>query len=217
MAVNIPSSSELIEYWDSSVSSTEFRHPLPKAIVDQYFPAGASILDMGCGYGRLAANLADLGFAVSGTDTSPAMLEKARRDVPNCDFRHCQNDLSWADDTFDVVLLVTLLTSVPLDLEQRKIMGELRRVLKPGGCIFVSDLPLQWSSDYLEIYEKGLKRYGQYGVFDLSDGGITRHHDLGYFIELMSGFTCLELETHDVTTMNNDQAQAFRYIGKLSP
>lgn len=216
MAENIPSSSQLIEYWDSTVSSKEFRHPLPKAAIDQYFPKGGTVLDMGCGYGRLAATLADLGFKVSGTDTSPAMLEKARRDVPNCDFRHCQNELTWQDNTFDAVLLVTLLTSVPLDLEQRKIMSELRRVMKPGGCIFVSDMPLQWSSNYVTRYQNGLKRYGQYGVFDLLDGGIARHHDMGYFTELMSGFTCLELETHDVTTMDNNQAQAFRYIGRLS-
>jgi SAM-dependent methyltransferase len=215
MAENIPSSSQLIEYWDSTASTKEFLHPLPKNIIEQYFPAGGAVLDFGCGYGRLAASLLELGFQVSGTDTSPAMLEKARRDVPGCEFRYCQNELSWADGSFDVVLLVALLTSVPLDLEQRQIMGEIRRVLKPGGCIFISDMPLQWSARYLERYEKGLKRYGQYGVFDIADGGILRHHDLGYFTQLMEGFVCLELETHLVTTMEKNQAEAFRYVGRL--
>ena len=93
-------------------------------------------------------------------------------------------------------------------------MGELKRVLKPGGYLFVSDLPLQWSHDYLARYHQGSKRYGQYGVFDLADGGVVRHHELGYFMQLMSGFKTLEMETHDVITMNGNPAQAVRYLGQ---
>ena len=215
MPENIPSSSQLIEYWDNSAASKEFRHPLPDAIIEKYFPAGGKVLDMGCGYGRLAAHLASLGFSVAGTDTSTAMLEQAKQNAPGCEFRNCRNELTWEDNTFDVVLLVTLLTSVPLDLEQRKIMSEIRRVLKPGGCIFISDLPLQWSSAYLDRYAKGLRRYGQYGVFDLADGGTVRHHDLGYFSQLVAEFTCLEMETYEVVTMNGNQARAVRYVGQL--
>ncbi|MGC1307151.1 MAG: class I SAM-dependent methyltransferase [Phormidesmis sp.] len=216
MTDNIPSSSDLIDYWDSSVSSKEFRHPLPKTIIDQYFAGGAKILDMGCGYGRLATQLADLGFAVAGTDTSPAMLEQARKNAPDCEFKPYQNVLPWADDTFEVVLLVTLLTSVPSDLEQRQIMSEVKRVLKPEGCIFVSDMPLQWSSRYVERYADGLKRYGQFGVFDMSDGGTVRHHELSYFMQLMAGFTCHKLENYSVETMNGNQAQAMRFVGRLA-
>ena len=61
----------------------------------------------------------------------------------------------------------------------------------------------------------GLDRYGQYGVFDLADGGTVRHHDLNYFMQLMSGFVCLELETHEVETMNENRALAIRYLGRL--
>ena len=115
-----------------------------------------------------------------------------------------------------MAIAVPLFTSVPFDLEQRQIMSEIKRVLKPGGCLFVSDLPLQWSDRYLDRYRDGQKRYGQYGVFDLEDGGVVRHHELGYFMQLMNGFTTLKLETHEVVTMNGNPAQAVRYVGKLS-
>lgn len=214
MTETIPSSSQLIKYWDESATSKEFRHPIPEAVIERYFPKNAKVLDMGCGYGRLARYLSDLGFDVSATDTSSAMLEQAKRNAPKCEFRNCRSELVWDDNTFDVAIIVTLLTSVPFDLEQRQIMSELRRVLKPGGCLFVSDLPLQWSTSYLDRYKAGYKRYGQYGVFDLADGGTVRHHDLGYFTQLMNGFDCLELETHEVVTMNGNSAQAIRYIGQ---
>ncbi|EDX86978.1 Methyltransferase domain family [Synechococcus sp. PCC 7335] len=144
--MTIPSSSELVEYWNECASSKEFRHPIPATIIERYFPKGAKVLDMGCGYGRLAQFLSNLGFAVSAADTSPAMLEQAKKNAPTCEFQNCRSKLGWDDSTFDVAIIVTLLTSVPFDLEQRQIMSELRRVLKPGGCLFVSDLPLQWSS-----------------------------------------------------------------------
>lgn len=215
MPQNIPSSSQLVDYWDSIASLKKFRHPLPQPVIDQYFPAGAKVLDIGCGYGRLVEDLLSQGFSVAGTDTSRAMLEQAKKNAPAADFQECRSDLPWKDDTYDVVLLVTLLTSVPFDLEQRQIMSEVKRVLKPGGYIFVSDLPLQWSARYLARYREGQKRYGQYGVFDLADGGTVRHHEQGYFMQLMNGFTCLKMETHDVETMNGNQAQAVRFVGQL--
>ena len=212
---SIPNSSQLIKYWDASATSKEFRHPIPETLVEKYFPQGASVIDIGCGQGRLASYLSNMGFSVSGTDTSTAMLEQARKNVPDCEFRECRSSqLTYDDNSFDVAIAVTLLTSIPFDLEQRQIMAEIKRVLKPGGTLFVSDLPLQWSTNYLERYQKGLRRYGQYGVFDITDGGVVRHHELGYFMQLMSGFTPLEMETHEVITMNGNTAQAVRFVGQ---
>jgi len=212
---NIPSSSQLVAYWDSIASIKQFRHPLPPQTVEKYFPKGGRVLDVGCGYGRQLKQLSDLGFHVAGTDTSSAMLEKAKETAPDAEFQQCRSDLPWEDNTFEVVLLVTLLTSVPFDLEQRKIVSEVARVLKPGGYVFVSDLPLQWSDKYLERYQAGAKRYGQYGVFDLDDGGTVRHHDMSYFMQLMSSFSCLELATHEVETMNGNLAKAVRFVAQL--
>ena len=40
---------------------------------------GGPVLELACGSGRLLAPLAQAGFAVTGVDSSPAMLERARR------------------------------------------------------------------------------------------------------------------------------------------
>jgi SAM-dependent methyltransferase len=47
---------------------------------------GARVLDAGCGTGRVAIRLAELGFAVVGVDVDPAMLDVARDQAP---------DLTW--------------------------------------------------------------------------------------------------------------------------
>ncbi|MEM9947302.1 MAG: class I SAM-dependent methyltransferase [Cyanobacteria bacterium P01_D01_bin.36] len=215
MADTIPSSAELIKYWDANATSKAFSHPIPQEFIETYFPTNAKVLDVGCGQGRLASYLSEMNFQVSGTDTSTAMLEEARKNVPNCEFRECRSsELTYEDNTFDVAIAVTLLTSVPFDLEQRQIMSEIKRVLKPEGILFISDLPLQWSDKYLERYQKGQRRYGQYGVFDLEDGGVVRHHELSYFNQLVSSFTPLKMETHNVVTMNGNQAEAVRFVGK---
>lgn len=49
-------------------------------------PGGASVLDAGCGTGRVAARLADLGFRVVGADLDPAMIAVARERRPELEW-----------------------------------------------------------------------------------------------------------------------------------
>ncbi|MEM6353247.1 MAG: class I SAM-dependent methyltransferase [Cyanobacteria bacterium P01_D01_bin.14] len=214
MPETIPATSKLTDFWDSAAGQRAFGHPIPDRVIEAYFPSSGKVLDVGCGYGRLTQQLADSGFAVSGTDASQAMLDAAKDNAPACEFRRCTTTLPWEGHTFDVAILVTLLTSVPAEADQRELVGEVFRVLKPGGHVFVSDMPLQWAKRYQTRYAEGLKRYGEYGVFDLPNGGTVRHHQLAYFLDLMSGFEMLLLEPHAVTTMNGNSAQAFRYVGR---
>jgi len=65
----------------------------------------ARVLDAGCGTGRVAVRLAELGYDVVGCDADPAMVEVARRDAPELDWRVA--DLAGLDlgSTFDAVVL----------------------------------------------------------------------------------------------------------------
>jgi SAM-dependent methyltransferase len=51
--------------------------------VQRLVPPPARVLDAGCGTGRVAVRLAQLGYEVLGTDADAAMLEVARRDHPH--------------------------------------------------------------------------------------------------------------------------------------
>ena len=68
-------------------------------------PAPATVLDAGCGTGRVAAYLVGEGYDVVGVDVDEEMLRVAREDLPDLDWRLA--DLATLDlgRTFDVVLL----------------------------------------------------------------------------------------------------------------
>ncbi|NPC98169.1 bifunctional 2-polyprenyl-6-hydroxyphenol methylase/3-demethylubiquinol 3-O-methyltransferase UbiG [Nocardioides sp. zg-DK7169] len=65
----------------------------------------AQVLDAGCGTGRITERLAELGYAVVGTDVDATMLEQARAVAPALDWRLA--DLATMDlgERFDLVLL----------------------------------------------------------------------------------------------------------------
>lgn len=48
-----------------------------KSVAENYFVKGSHILDIGCGVGREAFVLYDLGFSISGADISAPILEEA--------------------------------------------------------------------------------------------------------------------------------------------
>jgi SAM-dependent methyltransferase len=97
------------------------------------------ILDVGCGAGRILADL--LGWGASpaslhGIDLLPAQVERARRTFPGVDVREGNAEhLPFPDGAFDLVTLFTVFTSILDDEMQRNVAGEVRRVLRPGGSV----------------------------------------------------------------------------------
>lgn len=74
-------------------------------LVCSLVPTPLSVLDAGCGTGRIAIELARRGLQVAGVDVDPTMLEQARAKAP--DLSWAEGDLStWTtDERFDLVLL----------------------------------------------------------------------------------------------------------------
>ncbi len=100
-------------------------------------PAGAA-LDAACGTGRHARRLVELGHAVSGIDLTPEMLERARANVPEASFAVADlRELPFEPESFSVVVCGLALAHLP-SLEGA--VGELARVLTPGGRLIVSVL-----------------------------------------------------------------------------
>lgn len=108
--------------------------------------SGESVLDVGCGTGTLAmAAKRRVGTSgrVCGIDASPEMIaraqKKARKAGLEVDFeRAAVERLPFADGTFDAVLATIMLHHLPDDA-RRQGLREMRRVLKPGGRLFVVD------------------------------------------------------------------------------
>lgn len=95
-------------------------------------------LDVGCGEGRLARELQELGHTVVGIDSSPRLAEAARAaDPPTQVLVRDVVDLPLDDASVDLaVACMSLLVFADLD----RAVAEIARVLKPGGHLCFATL-----------------------------------------------------------------------------
>ncbi|MCU1454459.1 MAG: Methyltransferase type 11 [Acidimicrobiales bacterium] len=95
----------------------------------------ASVLDAGCGTGRVAMELARRGHDVVGVDLDPAMLAPARANAPELDWR--EGDLAHLDlgRTFDAVVLAGNVLIFVTPGTERAVMAAVAAHLVPGGLL----------------------------------------------------------------------------------
>ena len=203
-------------YWDQVAADKAFTHPVNSAWLDAFVPRTARILDYGCGYGRAMAELSSLGYTnLVGMDFSPAMVERGRRTYPSMDLRVVEAlPTPEPDCSFDAVLLLAILTSIPGESEQEAVMREIRRLLRPRGALYVSDMPLQTDSRNLSRYARDASEFGVYGIFRTDDGAVVRHHDETRMQVLLQGFRPLHIARAKVHTMNGNSAIAVQILAR---
>jgi SAM-dependent methyltransferase len=115
--------------------------PLGEAeLVGEAVRPGGSILDLGCGTGRIAHELVARGYHVVGVDQSAEMLEHARG------FETVHAPIAGLDlhRHFDAVLLASNLMNIPDDTDRRAVLGTVTRHLAPGGLALVQWEPPEW-------------------------------------------------------------------------
>lgn len=124
------------------------RHRL-NAWLDRILPqsgTGLRLLDVGCGTGHHLRDLRQRGFQVAGVDGSAEMLEHARRLNPDCVIEQSDVDrLPFADRSFDYVVCIEVLRYLP---DPRQALGEMARVLRPGGICLTTAAPLLNANGY---------------------------------------------------------------------
>jgi SAM-dependent methyltransferase len=202
-------------YWDSLADDAQFTHPINDEWITKHSRESFPLLDYGCGYGRTLGHLEQMGyFRLFGVDPSENMIARARREAPTAEL-HTINDAStmFAPESFVMVLLVAVLTCVPDSDAQRAIIDEVKRVLAPGGYLYLSDFMLQTDDRNLARYQDFADRGYRYGVFDIDDGKATmRHHDPDYFDQLLTGFDLVDRDTFELKTMKGNPAVGTRML-----
>jgi SAM-dependent methyltransferase len=105
---------------------------------------GMRILDAGCGGGRNLVYFFRNGFEIFGVDADPQAIASVRAiaarlspDLPADNFRvEPVEHLSFPDASFDAVLSSAVLHFAADDRQFDAMIGEMWRVLKPGGLLF---------------------------------------------------------------------------------
>jgi SAM-dependent methyltransferase len=102
---------------------------------------GGRVLDIACGFGRMAVGLAGAGIEVTGVDISPALLEEARRraEAAGVAIELRRGDMRELGEigSFECALLWFTSFGYFSDDENRCVLEQARRCLAPGGRLLI--------------------------------------------------------------------------------
>jgi 2-polyprenyl-6-hydroxyphenyl methylase/3-demethylubiquinone-9 3-methyltransferase len=131
------------EWWDASSRTFRSLHRVNEfrtALLDDWLGSDLTelrALDLGCGGGLLSAHLVKRGARVVGFDLSQASLKTAERKLGARFARADVQRLPVADASIDLVLAADVLEHVPaVDVT----LGNIARVLRPGGALYVNTI-----------------------------------------------------------------------------
>lgn len=204
------------EYWNSVSGTKQFTTPFQFEPFGKYVTPSSLILDIGCGYGRTLNELYLRGYSnLIGMDFSEGMIERGRSLFPELDLRVKNSPaIDMESESADTVILFAVLTCIIHDEEQKELIHEIKRILKPGGILYINDFLLNDDERNLKRYQAARGKYPSYGTFELPEGAVLRHHSEAWIKTLLSDFHTLEYEHLVFTTMNGHRSNGFYFIGK---
>lgn len=157
-------------------------------------PPGRRVLDGGCGTGRVATRLDELGFDCVGTDVDESMLEVARRTTPHIPWHSADLSSVGPDDLdgaagFDAIVLAGNVIPLLAEGTVAPAVRSLTSLLAPGGLVVAGfgldpeHLPPRCPVTPLEEYDDacvaaGLSLRERYGTWD------RQPFDVGYAVSV---------------------------------
>lgn len=219
MPESAPTQTELIQNWNLIAGKKEFTSDLDTDILFKYVDKSSNILDFGCGYGRLFPKVTkktDVKYV--GYDPAPKMIEEARQRLPDVSFYDNIDSLreNTPDGGFDAILLISVLTAVPSNTAQKELIDEICTFLKPQGLLVVNDFIVNRDQRNMDRYAEAREKYNYpYGVFEIEDGLLLRHHTEIYLHTLMEDcFEVVSFENGVFKTMNGNFSNAAKIVAR---
>jgi len=160
---------EHLAQYDHDLRSV-LRHEEIQRVTDD-LPGGFKMLDLGCGVGHILT-IAPASFTKVGVDYSHSSLKLARSQLhePTALVNGSGQALPFADNSFDLVTCLEVLEHLEDD---ETAVGEISRVLKPGGYLIAS-VPNQY---YFPEYRELMGHYRHYTPASFAD--LLAHHQIG--------------------------------------
>lgn len=127
-------------------------------VLAEYIKPGDKVLDLGCGNGRLYQILAKKQVLYTGLDQSGELIALAKEKVSEAEFVVGEmTELSFVAESFDAIFAIASFNHIPGPELQLKSLQEMKRVLKPGGLIIMTNWNLLSDSAQKNITKHGWK------------------------------------------------------------
>ena len=169
--------------------------------LDEHLPGARRILDVGCGVGQLAHELAVRRpeAQVVGCDTSAAMIARARADysAPNLRFLHAQLEDVPPGDGYDAI---TCTHALPYFPDKPAAMARFHALLRPGGRLLVLQANTEGLYDRLwllvvkltttpAVYDSAARLHAYMAAAGFTPGEVRSIHKLFFIpsIQLVEG------------------------------
>ena len=202
-----------LKLWDQIATSHESTTPLDLEPYLAEIARCARVLEVGSGYGRVLAHLRDLGFAnVYGLDGSAVMINRAMCSGHTRVLVGSLAELPFENDSFDCILCIATLSSVPRSGVRQDAICEIARVLRSGGILLFRDFaitlrgPRVWR--YVRNFALHLRPFGNF----ISEEGIEFHHFYHREVRKLidrAGLSLLGLVPESFTTMHGNPSRGF--------
>jgi SAM-dependent methyltransferase len=144
-------------------------------------PAGARILDAGCGSGRNMVELARYG-AVTGIELSRTSVALARERGVGEVLEGSVLEMPLADDSFDLVASLDVIEHLEDDLGA---LREFRRAVAPGGALLVTVPAYQWLWSGPDVITHHHRRYTRRSLRAVAERAGWRQVRTTYFNSLL--------------------------------
>lgn len=129
-------------YWEKHIKEDDINNIEDNWIIDyiKYLPKIGNLLDLGCGVGQYSNYFYNLGYNVSSCDISSKALEILSKKNKNIKtkLQDMNKPLDYKDNEFDVIF-ANLSIHFLSDENTKKLLDEIKRILKPNG-IFIGSV-----------------------------------------------------------------------------
>jgi len=191
------------ETWDTVATKVDFNLAVDIDGLRKLITPETSVLDYGCGYGRICNVLRKAGFKnITGCDNSSEMINRGKSDFPSLSlFQNTDIFLDYPDNTFGTVILCAVLTCI-LDASRKEaVLCETYRLLQPGGILHV----VEFCDPKGKTFESGLGIMMNYQRPDVLRNTLKSYTDE------------LSFSVNNVETMSGSSTEAISYFGRKLP